>query len=69
MKNKQLTEKFTPCTKRLPRLGKSIIILLKDGTEVRAMRTDSSFDECGYVYEDINMQDHYQKDVIGWMNK
>ena len=51
-------------------MGKILIIKLSDGTELTAWRTDSSFDEeLGYLYEDINCEDHYQKDVVAWKYK
>ncbi|MCM1216012.1 MAG: hypothetical protein NC548_16005 [Lachnospiraceae bacterium] len=57
---------FISCSEKLPELGYPITILLKDGSSIMAMRTESGFDDCGYVYEDINCTDHFQKDVIGW---
>ena len=61
---------FILCTEKLPEMGKLLVIKLPDGTELTAWRTDSSFDEeLGYLYEDINCEDHYQKDVVAWKYK
>ena len=50
-------------------LGRNIIIFKKDGTSYRAIRTKSSFYECGYCYEDINMRGHKAEEVVAWKDE
>ena len=65
----KLPKGFKLTTKSLPRFGRNIIILKKDGASYRAIRTESSFYECGYCYEDINMQDHKAEEVVAWKDR
>lgn len=65
-----MKNKFILCSENLPDYEKLLSIKLTDGSIINAWRTESSFDESlGYLYEDTNYQDHYQKDVIAWQYK
>lgn len=64
--SKPLPKGFRLTSKSLPRLGRSVIILLNDGTYQRAVRTDTSFYPEGFCYETVNYDDIRAYRVIAW---
>lgn len=62
----RLPQGFVSTVKRLPRFGRSVIILDRYGVSYRAIRTQSCFYACGWVWEDTNYRDHYAEDIIAW---
>ena len=49
-----------------PEFGEIVLIKLKDGSICKAWKTESGFDTCGYLFEDIHMMDHKIKDIVAW---
>ena len=62
----RLPKGFVSTAKRLPRFGRNVIILDRYGVSYRAVRIQSCFYACGWVWEDINYRDHYAEDIIAW---
>ena len=62
----KIPEGFVETKNELPALGEHIIILSKNGETYKAMRTISSFYDCGYCYEDSDCIDHLAEDIIAW---
>ena len=62
----KIPEGFIETKSELPALGEYIIILSKNGETYKAMRTISSFYDCGYCYEDSDCIYHLAEDIIAW---
>lgn len=62
----KIPEGFVETKNELPALGEHIMILSKNGETYKAMRTISSFYDCGYCYKDSDCIDHLAEDIIAW---
>ena len=60
----KIPEGFVETKNELPALGEHIMILSKNGETYKAMRTISSFYDCGYYYENSDCIDHLAEDII-----
>ena len=60
----KIPEGFVETKNELPALGEHIMILSKNGETYKAMRTISSFYDCGYCYEDSECIDHLAENII-----
>lgn len=57
---------YIPIEKQEPDYGVLVYIMTRDGRVFKARKTETSFYECGYCYEDIYYTDHKKEDVAAW---
>lgn len=63
MKNnlrKNYPKGFVSIKKRVPNVGRNVVILDKYGNSYRCIKVDKN------IYEDVNMISHFLSDIVAW---